>query len=434
MCAYTYGSGAFKSTDYKYRTGAFLTRYKLIDLFCGCGGISRGFQKTGHFDVEYGVELEHHPAQTFTRNIRNSLGRPTPVFERDIEELVASDRVFWDHLKPTGIEQAAQIDVLVGGPPCQGFSRNGVRQYIASGIRFYDDPRNHLYKAFLLAVEMLRPTVLLIENVREFLNFGEGKFSDDLLTRLDELGYVTDFRKICAADYGVPQMRHRVFFLGISKDIYRASKNPLPFPQPTFSSTGVQLGLLQDFQYRTVRDAISDLPAPVYEHGQATPYSHSSKPSEYAAYMRSPTGKVYNHVARTLSETSKARIRAVGTGRMKHIEKPLRTNSFYGSAYRRLEWDEPALTITTWVYHVGSGRFAHPSEDRGITMREAARLQSFDDDFIFPDLINPVSQMIGNAVPPLLATRFAESIAAYLDRARQHSSAIPQSNRLSTAA
>jgi site-specific DNA-cytosine methylase len=105
---------------------------------------------------------------------------------------------------------------------------------------------------------------------------------------------------------------------------------------------------------------------------------------------------------------------------MKHIkEVHLKTKKFYGSAYRRLAWDEPALTITTWVYHVGSGRFAHPDEPRGITMREAARLQSFDDDFLFPPLINPVSQMIGNAVPPLLSEAFAYEFAAILDRASE---------------
>jgi DNA (cytosine-5)-methyltransferase 1 len=100
---------------------------------------------------------------------------------------------------------------------------------------------------------------------------------------------------------------------------------------------------------------------------------------------------------------------------MRDIAPELRTKMFYGSAYRRLSWDIPALTITTWVYHVGSGAFAHPDEVRGITMREAARLQSFDDDFIFPPLINPVSQMIGNAVPPLMAEAFGERFARVLD-------------------
>lgn len=396
-----------------------MQRYSVIDLFCGCGGISHGFDRTGRFTVEAGVELEQHPMRTFEANHKNATGQTPVIFTGDIRQLIGSDPAhdFHEWVAPTGLAQPGQLDVLVGGPPCQGFSRNGVRQYLDVGFqRFYDDPRNHLYRAYLNVVEALRPKVLMIENVREFLSFGGGKFSEDLQKRLDELGYNAGFRKVCAADYGVPQMRHRVIFLAVSRDLARPSDSDLPFPIPKFSvCNDGQMGLLEGFGYRTVHDAIADLPAPNYTHGVPLPYSSEGDVSPLARQLRSRTGKVLNHVARKLSETSRARINAVGTGRMKHVGDHLKTKSFYGSAYRRLAWDEPALTITTWVYHVGSGRFAHPTEDRGITMREAARLQSFDDDFIFPDLINPVSQMIGNAVPPLMAQAFGESIAQYLD-------------------
>lgn len=394
-----------------------MKRFKVIDLFCGCGGISRGFQRTGRFDIEYGVELEKHPADTFSKNILNSRGEGAPAFQGDIRQLVKSKDQFIEHLKMSGVDAAESLDldVLVGGPPCQGFSRNGVRQYLADGIRFYDDPRNHLYKAFLEVLEFLRPKLVLIENVREFLTYGSGKFSEDLLNRLDELGYTADFRKVCAADFGVPQLRHRVFFVAVKRDFANIGTSELPFPRALHRPLGEQLAVIPDLGYRTVRDAISDLPPPLYEHGTPIPYTRTDGLSAFAHEMRSLRGSVMNHVARHLSETSRARVNAVGTGRMKHIDDSLRTKSFYGSAYRRLDWDEPALTITTWVYHVGSGRFAHPSEDRGVTMREAARLQSFDDDFIFPDLINPVSQMIGNAVPPLLAKQFALAFKGFFD-------------------
>ncbi len=169
--------------------------------------------------------------------------------------------------------------------------------------------------------------------------------------------------------------------------------------------------------YYTVRDAIADLPAPALSHRDPPlPYPvMRGQPSSLARILRSGTGAVSNHVARKLSRMSLERVRAVGTGRMRDIDSNLQTEKFYGSAYGRLAWDAPALTITTWVYHVGSGRFAHPDHDRAITMREAARLQSFPDDFLFPPLINPVSQMIGNAVPPILARAFGVEIAAYLD-------------------
>lgn len=396
-----------------------MKRYKVIDLFCGCGGISRGFERTGRYTVEAGVEIEPHPLRTFEANHTTAEGTSPVTFTGDIRKLIGpeAETSFAEWIAPTGLKAPGELDVLVGGPPCQGFSRNGVRQYEdGSDERFYDDPRNHLYRAYLNVVDALRPKVLMIENVREFLNFGGGKFSEDLLKRLDELGYNAGFRKVCAADFGVPQVRHRVIFLAVSRAVAAPSDHELPFPVPSFSPASTsQMDLLAGPQYRTVRDAIADLPTPNYEHGVPLAYPANGSLSSLARQLRSQSGVVRNHVARVLSDSSKARINAVGTGRMKHVQEHLKTKSFYGSAYRRLAWDEPALTITTWVYHVGSGRFAHPVEDRGITMREAARLQSFDDDFIFPDLINPVSQMIGNAVPPLMAKSFGDSIAKFLD-------------------
>lgn len=400
---------------------ASMKRYSVVDLFCGCGGLSRGLDRTGRFSIEAGVELEPHPARAFQGNLRAASGEAPLTFTGDIRSLVGPDATtsFDEWIAPIGISRPGTLDLLAGGPPCQGFSRNGVRQYVAAGCkRFYDDPRNHLYRAFLAVVDKLRPKMVMIENVREFLNFGGGKFSEDLLQRLDELGYNAGFRKVCAADFGVPQMRHRVIFLAVSRDVAHPSDSELPFPKPRlFRRRNQQLSLISDVGYYTVRDAISDLPDPIYQHGIPLRYPTEKGVSLLGRELRSKDGLVFNHVARKLSESSRSRINAVGTGRMKNIEHQLKTRSFYGSAYRRLAWDEPALTITTWVYHVGSGRFAHPEDDRGITMREAARLQSFDDAFIFPDLINPVSQMIGNAVPPLMAHAFGQSIAKFLDEA-----------------
>jgi DNA (cytosine-5)-methyltransferase 1 len=393
-------------------------KYKIVDLFCGCGGISRGLHITGRFGTQFGVELERHPASAFAANIINVEDQPSHVFCGNIELLSEDKNRLWKELKQGGINQTGDIDLVAGGPPCQGFSRNGVRKYLDEerSRRFYDDPRNHLYKSFLTLIAELKPKVVLIENVREFLNFGQGKFTSDLLARLDELGYYTEYKKLCAADFGVPQIRHRVFFLAARKiDVDKIGSHPA-FPQPTHSSKLNGHPNLFVGPYRTVADAIKDLPSPVYSH-DAPPleYSETNKVSDLAKLLRNPEGKVFNHVARKLSKTSLERIRAVGHKRMRDIDPDLRTQKFYGSAYGRLLWDAPALTITTWVYHVGSGRFAHPEEDRAITMREAARLQSFDDEYIFPPLINPVSQMIGNAVPPLLAKAFGEEIAKYLD-------------------
>jgi len=250
--------------------------------------------------------------------------------------------------------------------------------------------------------------------VREFLNFNNGSFSSDLIYWFDELGYEVEHRKLGALDYGVPQKRHRVFFFAVRKDVADATGLGPSFPTPTHGGAGLQLDGCASVA--TVRDAIADLPnAPTGRQSQVLRYDHSKSVSILARQLKGSSGSLHNHVARTLSQKQVERINAVGTGRMKHIDPGLQTASFYGSAYRRLSWDEPALTITSWVYHVGSGRFAHPEEDRGVTMREAARLQTFDDEYIFPPLVNPVSQMIGNAVPPLLASAIASRFVNILD-------------------
>lgn len=393
-------------------------KYKVVDLFSGCGGISRGLHMTGRFGTQFGVEVQPHPARTFAANITNVCNQSAHVFCGDIELLTSDPNLLWGELTASGITSVDEIDVIVGGPPCQGFSRNGVRKYVdkEQSLRFYDDPRNHLYLSFLSLIGTLTPKVVLIENVREFLNFGKGRFANDLITRLDELGYDTEVAKLCAADFGVPQIRHRVFLLAARKeDVLKTGFRP-QFPRVTHSSQSELPNLFLQ-PYTTVSDAIRDLPLPVYSH-EDSPIQYptpSTGISEFARLMRNPAGTVSNHVARKLSATSLQRIKAVGHGRMRDIDPDLRTEKFYGSAYGRLRWDSPALTITTWVYHVGSGRFAHPEDDRCLTMREAARLQSFDDGFVFPPLINPVSQMIGNAVPPLLAKAIGLEIAGFLD-------------------
>jgi len=372
---------------------------------------------TGRFGTQYGVELMPHPAAAFAANIRNVDGTRPGLYVGDISEFVADQRRMADEFARHGV-LPGELDVLAGGPPCQGFSRNGVRKYEddEKTLRFYDDPRNHLYRDFLKVVELLQPKVVLVENVREFLNFGKGKFSSDLIKKFSELGYSVQYRKVCAADFGVPQVRYRVIFLAVRRDLENAFGRSVSYPDGSFGSEANDLFGPAVKPFRTVRDAISDLPSPGFDKN-APPllYDKRRKVSEYASELRSATGSVSNHFARKLGALQIRRINNVGTGRMRDIAEDLQTRSFYGSAYRRMEWDAPSLTITTWVYHVGSGAFAHPSEDRGVTMREAARIQSFDDDYVFPNLVNPVSQMIGNAVPPLLAKAYANNIVEFLD-------------------
>ena len=196
----------------------------------------------------------------------------------------------------------------------------------------------------------------------------------------------------------------RVFFIAS-----RIGSRGLRFPAPTHRPPKAAQTLLQEPSYVTVREAIADLPR--LDHGEGEepmPYGTPAT-GDYQRLVRNGSDVVYDHVARRLAPTQLERLRAIRPGqRMADLPEHLRTRQGYGGAYSRLDWDEPALTITTWVFHPGSGRFGHPEDDRTITMREAARIQSFDDDFRFTGSYNSKSRQIGNAVPPLLAQRVAE--------------------------
>lgn len=277
--------------------------YRIVDLFSGCGGLSRGFEWTGRFGTDLGVELHPHPASTFARNIRNAKGEVAAVYKGNIANLTADKALFRATFSNAGIHNLSDIDVVVGGPPCQGFSRNGPRLYLddTKNLRFYDHPNNHLYKSFLFFVEEIRPKIVLVENVREFLNFGGGEFSSDLRLRFAELGYEVEFQKINAADFGVPQNRHRVFFIAVRKDVVDTTGVGPQFPRGLYrkSKAAGELELLPT--QRTVRDAISDLPSPITDKHGIAHYDVSSIPSELAAGLRSRSGAVANHVIRRLS-------------------------------------------------------------------------------------------------------------------------------------
>lgn len=376
-------------------------RYSLVDLFCGCGGISHGFEAAG-FESLLGLDIDEDSLETFSQNHPDAL-----VIHDDIGKV--SPRSLAESLElPWG-----ELDCLVGGPPCQSFSKN-----VPAKRRFLDDERNYLYRWFLEIVEALGPKTVLIENVAELANAHNGEVREQITARLSGLGYDVIWDRLLAADFGVPQMRRRVFFIAS-----RVGSDRLRFPEPTHSRSGLgkttverpdeEVALLP---YVSVSEAISDLPSISHGEGES-PMSYATVPaSDYQRLMRGECTEVYDHVARSLAPMQLARIQAIRPGqRMRDLPKKLQTKQGYGGAYGRLEWNKPALTITTWVFHPGSGRFGHPTDDRTITMREAARLQSFRDSFRFIGSYNSKARQIGNAVPPLLAQRLARVLAEQLD-------------------
>jgi DNA (cytosine-5)-methyltransferase 1 len=269
--------------------------------------------------------------------------------------------------------------------------------------RFLEDPKNLLVRAFMQAVDTLRPKAVLMENVAEMANAFDGQFRDELFAFFAGLGYGADLHLHNAAEFGVPQRRRRVVFLA------NRTGQPICFPDPIAtapSGKGTALNVKGTPGLVSIWDAIGDL-APVRE-ASATPNRYACAPfSEFQRKMRSQDAPLTDHEERRLRPQQQARYDSLEPGQgLPDLPPALRPRSGYSGAYGRLTLHMLSPTITRWVFHPGSGRFGHPVEKRILTIREAARLQSFSDDFAFVGTNQQKSWQIGNAVPPLLAEAF----------------------------
>lgn len=374
--------------------------YTIIDLFAGAGGLTTGFHLAG-FKSLCAIEQNSKALATYKYNYP-----ATQIIHQDIRMVNPTELRISLGLK------REELTALIGGPPCQGFSRNIPAEY-----RYLKDPRNQLYRTFLKFVEEFRPWYVVMENVPEILRAYEGAIRDEITTQLESMGYQVSSASLNAAYYGVPQTRARAFFLaclgnqspgfpnsthfGDIRSDFRATKgdNQLNFIESTVSPIV------------TVRDAIGDLPP--LEAGQEYKNEKYPYPSQtqYQALMRCRSQKIVNHVARSLSPIQMARVCALKEGQdARDLPHELAPKKHYSGAYGRLCWDRPARTITKWVFHPGSGRFFHPIQDRTITIREAARLHSYPDNFHFLGTYTEMAGQIGESVPPLLAKAIATCI------------------------
>lgn len=441
-------------------------KYTLAEFFCGCGGTSRGFTRSGRFNVAFGNDVKNEALRTFEFNHAWD-DMPPATVRKDIRLLDV--QTIHDALKERGIGKG-DLDCMVGGPPCQGFSQLRRNEHREQGkiVKFSGysqlahDPRNDLVLRYLEVAEALRPKFLVIENVPQMLNHGFdgrlGKLSELVIKMLEtDLGYKVEVAVVNCADYGVPQLRERAIFIA-------SSIGPASLPNPSHVDPK-KSALLREgrLPWVTVREAIGDLPAPPLGTDSLGGHDialYDSEPSAYACSMRSKTAFPFNHITRSYkksvldiieqmrpgqtwdSESERMRVkyaRAITKYAKAHdvseeqaqinLERtgsinPVFYRDYYWSAYTRLAWDSPALTITANANFLGSGRFSHPTELRGITMREAARLQSFDDDFRFVTSMtndNDTARvgigmdMIGEAVPPNLSQAIATHLAAQLD-------------------
>ncbi len=388
----------------------------LLDLFCGAGGISHGFHQAG-FDVVAGVDFDADSIVTFRLNHPNAIGVVADLTDARPEDLAAAIGV-----------GPGEVDCLAGGPPCQGFSRN--RAFRHKDGAFVDDPRNHLYWHFFDYVRYFRPRIVVMENVPEILIKANGAFQEAVLDQFHGLGYDVTARVLNAAHYGVPQHRRRAFFLAGS------DRQRVTIPEPTTQlgpRPGRRTPTSADYVGRrrdegtlplfetamptgpTVWEAIGDLYGRYSTALNDTTTYSASPATDYQQAMRGDCLRVHNHFRWPLSERQLKRIRLLTEGQgMLHLPDELRTEDGYGSAYRRMQKDAQALTITTWMFHPGSGMFTHPIEDRVVTIREAARLQSFGDRFAFIGKYHSQCRQVGNAVAPLVGSAIAQTVLPIL--------------------
>lgn len=295
--------------------------------------------------------------------------------------------------------KAGELDVLVGGPPCQGFSKN-----VPATWRFFKDPRNLLFLDYLRFVEAIRPKTLLMENVAEMFNAYDGRVKDEVQGKLASLGYESICDVHNAADFGIPQKRRRfVLMAALGKAPRR--------PSATHSSIVANQQKIRGSTRPWIPawDAISDLPPVDMGEGQDEMRHSSPAKNDYQIDCRNGSKVFYNHVGAVMKPTQRARIASISAGQgMADLPDHLRPAKGYSGAYGRLDFTSVAPTITRWVFHCGSGRFSHPIIPRTLTMREAARIQGFTDDFRFFGTRIDIAHQIGNAVPALLAKKFAE--------------------------
>lgn len=346
-----------------------LKKYNVIDLFSGAGGLSYGFEMAG-FNVILGIDNDAKALETFQKNHRNSkvlCGDITNIsYEKDIKSIIGNKK----------------IDLIVGGPPCQGMSLSGPRKL--------DDPRNKLYLSYIRLVKEIQPTAFIIENVIGIVSLFKGQIKDSIIEEFSKMGYKVQFKVLLASDFGVPQNRKRVIFVGTKEDGFE-------YPDP--------LGITV-----TTEMALSDLPTLERELGEEQMDYITIPQNDYQKIMRRHSSKVLNHIAAKHSEKVINTIALVPDGgNYKNLPDELRNTRNFNVAWTRFASWKPAPTIDT-----GHRHHFHYKYNRVPTVRESARLQSFPDDFVFYGSKTQQFRQVGNAVPPLMAQQIANSLLSFL--------------------
>ncbi len=376
---------------------------KTIDLFSGAGGLSSGLKSSG-FQICGSIESNKAAARTHALNFKDC-----KTIHGDIREYTPEKFSELTDLSP------GQVDLLTGGPPCQTFSTIG-KPKINSLKDFNEekkDPRNYLFKDFFNYVEFFRPKFFVMENVPAIRTKYKGKLFERILDVLSDMDYEITLSVLNACDYGVPQVRKRIFIVGSEKGTRFSFKKPTHFDENNSLNSSINNELISRFN--TVNDAISDLPK-IYDGCRLGHLEYKTEPqSNYQQLIRSKTGKVGNNICRMSNERAKKVFQHMKQGD-KYMDLPsdvrkilpFREDIFH-DRLKRLASNKPSWTV---IAHIGMDgyMYIHPTETRTLSVREAARLQSFNDEFEFVGNMREQYVQIGNAVPPLLGKAVGDSI------------------------
>ena len=389
-------------------------KYSLIDLFAGAGGLSEGLEEAGFHGI-FASEIVPQYAETYRRNHFGTFVATADIRTLDAEKV----------RRDLGMEKG-QLALIAGGPPCQGFSIN-------APVRSVLDQRNHLFKEYLRFVDAFQPRAVLIENVPGLVSFEDGDTLHAILKALGELGYGADVRILGAAYYGVPQMRWRTIILGLRGKELPSSAFPEPVChapiKPNFTATFDGHSLIKTpaadipGNFVSVEDAIGDLPPLVAgEHGEDCKQYRCGPKCDFQRAVRRGSSGVFNHEAPRLSPVNLQRLKYIKPGGnwtdIPHDLLPkgmkMARKSDHTKRYGRLMPNGLASTILTkcdphW------GAYFHYAQDRSLTVREAARFQSFPDHYIFYGSQQEQFAQVGNAVPPMLAKAVGVTIKAVLE-------------------
>lgn len=352
-----------------------------IDLFAGAGGLTCGLSQAG-FNMKLGIEIDSNFAETLKEN-----NKSMKVIISDIRKINPTEAINYTRL------QKNEINLIAGGPPCQGFSQSNCRS------RYLENPLNSLYKEFFRFVKWIQPQVFLLENVAGLKNLHKGSVFRAVIEIGEKLEYFMQWKIVNTVDSGVPQRRKRIIFIGTKKkanNLFEVKKKNIV----------------------TVREAIDDLP--ILENGyfvSELKYSRYINLSNYQKMIRKNNG--YTALNNLVTKNSKLVVerykhippsgnwRNIPANLMYNYKNPSRCHS---GIYYRLKWNEPSIVISNYRKNM----LIHPEQHRGLSVREAARLQSFPDQYIFCGLLGSQQQQVANAVPPLLAEKIGKNIIQYL--------------------